>query len=216
MTNGRSLTKSVVMVALTSALLTAHRPAHAELATVALEWRPAIEIGDLGPIDLTGLGDVGVQVLPLEDSRAHRQQIGARVAAEPRDAAGEEQAVTTAGHVAEFVTDRLIHLLEEMGLTVVAAGGTVLLEGEIRRFSVRESSLYEAEVVLALRLRTPDAETLWEATVAGGSSRYGPPGLAETYQEALSDALFEAVHQLVTDPEAAQAMRQEAAAPAGR
>lgn len=178
--------------------------AERELRPIPLEWRPAIELGDLGPIDLSGITGVRIEVAPLEDRRPDPGSIGERLSGTE---GAEPMPVTSSHDVAAFVTGRMIHLLETMGLTVVPRGGTAVLAGEVQRFFVREGALYEGEVVLKLTLRDPGGEAQWQGSVRGGASRYGMPGQPATYQEALSDALFEAVHRLVEDPEVARALQ---------
>jgi hypothetical protein len=177
------------------------------LRSLQLEWRPAIELGDLGPVDLGGIAALTVEVRPLADARGADRALGRAPAPGGRGTV----AVTTSGDVAKFVTDQATRLLREMGMSVVPRGGAVLLAGEVRRFFVVEEDLYEAEVELELSLATRQGGELWRGRVDGSASRYGVPAQAEVYQEVLSDALYQAIHRLVTDPEARQALRELAA-----
>jgi hypothetical protein len=176
---------------------------------VPLEWRPAIELGDLGPVDLGGAAALGIEVRPLADRRPPGAALGEQVAS----ATGDElrRLAASSSEVAAFVTDRLGHLMEEMGLTVVERGGAVVVEGAVRRFFVREEEIYQGEVEVDLALRTAEGERLWQGAVRGGAIRYGLPGQIETYQEALSDALFDMVHRFLTLPEVAAALAEQTA-----
>jgi hypothetical protein len=178
-------------------------PARAAARSVALEWRPAIELGDLGPVDVSGLTRLTVQVQPLRDARPEGRRLG-----EARyEGADEVVPLTAAGDVAKFVTERLGALLAEMGMTVVPRAATVVLAGEVRRFWATEGELYQAEVELEVSLSTRQGAELWRGVVVGAAGRYGVPGQAEVLQEVLSDALFQVVHGLVTEPEARAALR---------
>ena len=46
------------------------------LTDLPLIWSPTTEIGELGPINLTGLGTVKVAVPPFSDAREERELIG--------------------------------------------------------------------------------------------------------------------------------------------
>ncbi len=170
------------------------------LHNIPLTWKPTSKT-TAGAVDLTALGNARIRVIGLTDARKSLELIG-----ENREKGGV-LTVTTKDNVAGFVTQRLRDLLAGNGLNVVDNGETVSLSGEIRKFFVAETNTYQGEVVLMLTVSNPAGKALWTGIVSGASQRFGRSYKAENYHETLSDALIEAVNNLLRNPGFEKALR---------
>ncbi len=165
------------------------------LGELDLSWRPVTELAELGPIDLTGWGQMRIEVADFVDRRANPALVGEnRTWAED----GVVQPVTTQDDVADWAASHVRLVLEEMGLEVVESGGDIVLSGEVRRLFVTEDRSYLGEVGLLLRATDPLGKTRFLGTTGGVTRRFGRSFERDTYVEALSEALLEAVHRVVT------------------
>jgi hypothetical protein len=187
---------AVTLLAVVAAALTA-APALAKkkpLHDVPLVWKPTDEVGDLGTVDLTGLGSVEIRILPFGDDRESPERIGENV--EDADE-GETLAVTTSDEVGPWVADRFAWAFEQFGVETTGEGGTLVLEGEVKRFFVTESHTYDGDVGVKVALKTPDGKVLWEGIANGAATRFGRSYKIENYHEVLSDAVFQAAFNLL-------------------
>src|SRR5437773_342160 len=75
------------------------------LEGIPLVWKPTSQIGEAGAIDLTGVGQLKIQVKQLTDSREHGSLIG-----ENRESK-RTRPVTTTDNVASWCTSRFRMLL---------------------------------------------------------------------------------------------------------
>lgn len=107
--------------------------------------------------------------------------------------------VTTSSDVAAFVTDHLKESVLGARLNVVEGPADVSVSGEIRQFFVNEMSTYSGELSLLIHAKNGAGEELWTAIVAGDSSRWGRSYSAENYYETMSDMVFQATYNLLSN-----------------
>jgi hypothetical protein len=193
---GAALIAAVTVLVLVAAAfapavaLAAKKPLHG----IPLAWKPTDEIGDLGTVDLTGLGDVEVRVQPFTDDRDEPAKIGANV--EDADE-GTTLEVTTSDAIGPWVADRFAWAIDQFGIDSTDEGGTVILEGEVKRFFVTESHTYASDVGVKISLKAPDGKVLWEGLANGAATRFGRSYKADNYMEVLSDAVLQAAFDLL-------------------
>lgn len=159
---------------------------------IPLVWEPTTEIGDLDPVNLTGLTGVSIEVEPLSDAREGDPQ---RFGENHED--DRVKLATTTDDVPTFVSEHFRNMIGRLGFTTVESDGDVVLSGELRRFFVRETNTYDGEVQILVKV-TRDGETVYEALVGGSATRFGRSYKAENYYETLSDSVIDAVHRMVT------------------
>lgn len=178
-------------------VLSPHSAAAArKLLNVPLVWRPTNSLAELGTVNLTGIGSARIHVKPLTDNRENPQRIG-----ENREDEDEGKAfpVTTTSNVAEFCTERLSHVLNDLGLNTSREGGDVQMTGEVFQFFVVERNTYVGDVRLKLTIVDNDGAVRWTGVAAGSEKRFGRSYKAENYHEVLSDSLQAAVFSLLKD-----------------
>jgi len=161
-----------------------------QLEGIPLVWKPTTQIGEAGAIDLTGIGQTRVRVEGLTDSRENASLIG-----ENREAK-TPKTVSTNDNVAAWCTSRLKALLGQFGLNVVEDRAEVTITGEVKRFFVAETHVYEGDVRLKIEVMDKDGKTLWLGLTGGTVNRFGRSYKAENYYEALSDSFLGAVQNL--------------------
>jgi len=119
--------------------------------------------------------------------------------------------LTTAGDVARMVTDRFLSTLGEAGLPVVdarqlAAWGAKIVDtarpvltvrGELLAFSLVETKTLDAEVRLGVTIEDGAGKRLWSGSSSGHAGRSARSYKPEEYAPTLSDALDEAIGQLL-------------------
>lgn len=184
-----------------SAALARKKPLH----DIPLVWKPTDEVGDLGTVNLTGLGDVEVRVGPFTDDRDVDDP--AKIAENVEDAdEGTILEVTTSDEVAPWVADRFAWAIEQFGIDTTDEGGTVILEGELKRFFVTESHTYDSDVGVRITVKSPDGTVRWEGLANGAATRFGRSYKAENYYEVLSDAVLQAAFDLLQNDSFRQAL----------
>lgn len=163
------------------------------LKDVALAWRPTTTLGEKSSIELTGLFKVKLEV-SLTDSRAQPNLI-----AENREDEEDDGIlpVTTKDVVADWLETRVGEQLGAYGLNIVASGGDLVVEGEIRRFMVTETETYQADIGILVTVRDAQKKELWQGMVNGSAERFGRSYKLENYHESISDAVLEAVHSML-------------------
>jgi hypothetical protein len=144
--------------------------------------------------------------MPFGDVRKNPAEIGKNV--EKRDG-NRELIVTTKDNVAAWLTERFIHLLREFDVDAANSGGNLVLEADVVKFYVTESSLYKAEIGLKVRLKTPAGAQLWEGLITTSGSRFGSSYKAENYYEVLSNTTIDAVHALLKSEAFVQAVKKK-------
>jgi hypothetical protein len=166
-------------------MLASSKPALLE--KIPLEWKPTSKL-QLGTTEMTGST---VTIGHFTDVRDNKEAIG-----ENREE-DETRAVTTTDDVGTFVAVHLRQLFDEAGVKTVDSHGAVTINGEVRKFFVRESNTYKSEVELQLIVSDPDGKTLWKGLASGEAKRFGRSYKAENYYEVLSDALVNTVSSML-------------------
>lgn len=186
---------STILIGLVLAALVA-TPALAKkksLQGIPLEWKPTTEFGELESINLTGLFDIKIQVVPFTEGREQTDLIGENREDEDE---GKILPVSTRDDVPAWCTDRTAYILSQLGFKTVKEGGDVILRGEVRRFFVVETGTYKSDIGLMISAETPSGEPLWQGMTGGSATRFGSSYKDENYYEVLSDGLIEAVHSM--------------------
>jgi hypothetical protein len=172
-------------------LLTAGCAQFAETpAPFPLEWR-GVE-ASLRPPSLVaeGLRKHTLQIEKFVDHRPQPAKIGL--------VQQVNEVVRTSSDVGAFCTQRFGELLTGAGATVVTSGGTLTLKPELTVFEVIEGGMFNAEAVIRVSVIEGGKE-IYAGTHTGKSKRWGRSRSPDNYNEALSNALFEATKKLLDD-----------------
>jgi hypothetical protein len=161
------------------------------LEGLPLVWKPTNR-KDVGVVNLAGIVDVKIQIDPFVDTRADKVKFGENL----EDSVPKP--VTTSGSVADFCTQNFANILKQYGLSIVSAGGDVVVGGEVLEFMVLETNTYKGEVRLKLTVKK-GGKTEWAGVASGTSSRFGRSYKAENYYETVSDSLLEAALNATRD-----------------
>ncbi len=159
-------------------------------SAIPLVWKPTINVAQAGTVDLTGRANARLR-LEVSDNRSDPGFIGRNSEKLP------PRKVTTPDSVAAFVNEHMKQLISSNGVTEVDDAGTVILKTEIQQFFVEETETYNGEVRLKVTLVNSSGNPVWTGITSGTSLRFGRSYSAENYYETLSDALIEAVHNLM-------------------
>lgn len=165
------------------------------LDRVELSWLATTDVAQLEPINLTGISELTIEVREFVDLRENPTVVGENRMFENH---GLIKQVTTRDDVGLWTANQLEALLREFGFRTVEAGGDVVLSGEIRRLMVVETGAYEGEVGLFLRALGREGDVRFEGMTGGLVRRFGRPYDSRNYVEAMSEALLEAVHRVVS------------------
>jgi hypothetical protein len=166
------------------------------LEHIPLEWRPTSNLR-LGTTQMTAST---VTIGAFTDGRDNKTSIG-----ENREDA-EPKPVTTDDDVGAFVSTHMRQLFNEAGIKTVDSGGSVAINGEVKKFFVREGDTYKSEVVVQLVVSDPQGKTLWKGLASGEATRFGRSYKAENYYEVLSDAVVNTVSSMLQAPEFQRAL----------
>jgi len=183
----------------------AQRPDAAERGSgdgmaLSLSWRPSDDLSALPAEGLAALSRTPISLAMAGDIRVTpANQIGRN----DQDAA--PKFVTTSDDVFGFVVAHLADILRSKGVQVVGAGAPRVLELKLVRFYVVEAGTYGAEVGLNVTLRDSGGKVLWRGATSGTSHRWGRSFEESNYQESLSNALIDAVKNLLGTPAFVQA-----------
>ncbi len=161
-----------------------------------LVWKPTSVLSETTEkINLTPFVARKVAFLPLVDNRKDKNLLG-----ENREKA-QARFVSTPDAVAPYVSARLLDLMKETGLPVTdkAEGATIVVSGELLRFSVIEKDTYQGEFRALLEVRSGE-KLVWKGMAVGHTTRFGRSYKLENYHEVLSDCLVEAASRLLSDP----------------
>ena len=164
------------------------------LTDIPLSWAPTDSITESGVTDTTGAPGLSIQVGDFSDTRADHAAIG-----ENREDP-KPKPVTTKDDVGRFVADHLRDTLRQAGLDMVDTGGKVVLSGEVTDFFVAETDVYRSEVTLRITVSDAAGKKLWSGITSGTNTRFGKSYKAQNYYEGLSDALVDAMQNLLQDP----------------
>ena len=136
-----------------------------------------------------------VAVVPFTDRREGHGAVGVNVEN------GRNTEVTTSDDVGRFLSEQFAEVLRGSGVNVgVGSSAERVIHGEVQRFFVTESNLYEGVVILGITVSDARGAALWHGTCEGRSKRFGRSFSAENYQEALSSATVEAIKDLGDQP----------------
>jgi hypothetical protein len=164
------------------------------LQNIPLSWEPTDSIAQSGTTDLTGAPEASIQVSDFVDTRKDHAAIG-----ENREDT-QPKPVTTRDDVGHFVAEQLRETLRKGGQDVVDTGGKVVLTGEVNDFYVVETDVYRGEVTLRIAVSDTAGKKLWSGIVSGTATRFGRSYKADNYYNVLSDALLDAMQNLLQDP----------------
>ena len=149
-----------------------------------------------------------VYVAPVQDGRTDKDRIGENQENTPPTPIYGDSSPT------EFVRAVVAEQFNNNGVTVVASadGADAVLAMTLNRFWAQESPNYDAQVVLAVEVRSRSGAALWSGTASGHDGTFGRSLSAENYQQVLSNAVVNAVSGLVAKPQFQEALRPHAAA----
>jgi hypothetical protein len=187
-------------------------------AEIPLEWRPTIARPDLKvpEIDPAPFAKVRIRI----DSFADARGVDPHALGENRPEGAEPTPLTTPDDLAAFVTDEFLALLREFDLPVVddrslrAVGAdlvdktvtVVRINGSLSRFAVVVGKSLDVEVGLQVALVDAQGQGLWTGSSSGKAGRLGRSYKLRDAQEALSEALQEAIAQLLRTPDFLRAL----------
>jgi hypothetical protein len=160
-----------------------------------LVWKPTSKLSDAAEkINLTPFATQKIALLPLVDNRKDKGLLG-----ENHEKA-QARFVSTTDAVAPFVNVQFLTLMKESGLPVTdqAAGASIVVSGELLRFSVQEKDTYQGEFRALLQVQSGE-KIVWKGMAVGRATRFGRSYKLENYHEVLSDCLVEAVSRLLSD-----------------
>lgn len=166
------------------------------LQHVPLQWRATSDLR-LGAAPLT---KTSVVFESFQDVRDNRQSIGENEEDE------KPLPVTTDDDVGAFVSTHMRELFDKAGLVTVSHDGGVTIRGEIKRFYVRETSTYQAEVIVHVTVLDQDGQKLWSGEATGDAKRFGRSYSLENYYEVLSDAIVNATSSMLQSEEFERAL----------
>ena len=166
------------------------------LEHIPLQWRPTSHL-QLPTMQMTAST---VSFGTFSDARDSKTSIG-----ENREDEAPKP-VTTDDDVGAFVSTHMRQLFHEAGMDTVDSGGSIVINGQVKTFFVREESTYKSEVVIQLVVSDAQGNTLWKGLVSGDATRFGRSYKAENYYEVLSDALVNTVSSMLQAPEFQRAL----------
>jgi hypothetical protein len=173
-----SLLLSVSLVASSKTKLLEHVP---------LQWRPTSDLR-LGAAQMTASP---VMIVTFTDSRDNKHVIG-----ENREDANPKP-VTTSDDVGAFVSTHVRQLFNQAGIKTVDSNAGVTIQGEVKRFFVREGDTYNSDVAIHITVIDQTGKTLWNGLASGEATRFGRSYKAENYFEVLSDAVVNTVSSML-------------------
>jgi uncharacterized lipoprotein YajG len=173
-----SLLLSVSLVASSKTRLLDHIP---------LDWRPTSDLR----LGTAQMASSPVTIATFTDGRDNKEVIG-----ENRED-DEPKPVTTSDDVGSFVSTHVRELFVQAGIKTVDANAGVTIQGEVKRFFVRERDTYKSDVAIQLTVIDQNGKTLWKGLASGEATRFGRSYKAENYYEVLSDAVVNTVSSML-------------------
>jgi hypothetical protein len=117
----------------------------------------------------------------------------------------DQSPVNTSSSVAAYCTQRFGELLASAGARFATTGATVVLKPELLVYQVIEGETFNGEVRIRVSA-LENGKVIYEGTHSGKSKRWGRSRNPENYNEALSNALFDATQELLKDDLLASAL----------
>ena len=173
------------------------------LEHIPLQWRPTSALR-LGTIQMTAST---VTIASFTDGRDNKELIG-----ENREDATPKP-VTTADEVGTFVSKNIGRLFDQAGVKTADGNGDVTIEGEAKKFFVREESTYKSAEEIHLTVVDRDGKTLWNGLASGDAARFGRSYRAENHYEVLSDAVVNTVSSMLQAADFQKALSGHAIGP---
>lgn len=185
----------VVLMAVTFAAYAAPKA----LEHVPLKWKPTSDL-KLGAVQES---TTPIQFEDFKDARERPELIGENREDEDK---GQVKPVTTTDDVGAFASTHMRELFKQAGLNTVDSNGRVIIKGEVKKFFVRETSTYQAEVAVHITVVGSNGAPLWSGIATGDAKRFGRSFLLENYYEVLSDAVVNTVSSMLQSPEFQKAL----------
>jgi hypothetical protein len=183
--------------------------------------RPAItevplETLSIPAIDPAPFAKVKVRIDGFADTRGGEPA----TLGESRPEEGDPVPITTPDDVAAFATDRFLALAGDLGVPVVddrllrslgadlvdKTATIVRLKGSVTGFALIVGKGLETEVRLAVEVADAEGKGIWSGSSAGRVGRFARSYKVGDAQEAFSDALQEAIAQLLRTPDFVRAL----------
>jgi hypothetical protein len=187
----------VVLMAVTFAAQAAPRV----LEHVPLKWKPTSDL-KLGAVQEPA---TAIQFEAFKDVRERPELIGENREDEDK---GQVKPVTTSDDVGAFVSTHIRDMFKQAGLNTVDSNAGVSVKGEVKQFFVRETSTYQAEVLVHITVVSSNGATVWSGTATGDARRFGRSYVLENYYEVLSDAVVNTVSSILQSAEFQKALAQ--------
>jgi hypothetical protein len=161
------------------------------LEHIPLQWRPTSDLR-LGAAQMTASP---ITIATFIDVRDNKEVIG-----ENREDESPKP-VTTSDDVGVFVSTHVRQLFGQAGIKTADSNAGVTIQGEVKRFFVREGDTYKSDVAVHLTVVDQNGKTLWNGLASGEATRFGRSYRAENYYEVLSDAVVNTVSSMLQAPE---------------
>ena len=157
------------------------------LEHIPLQWRPTSDLR-LGTTQMTFSP---ITVATFTDGRDNKEFIGENTEEDP------PRPVTTSDDVGVFVSMHIRQLFNQAGIKTVDGNAGVTIQGEVKRFFVREGDTYKSDVAVHLTVIDQSGKTLWNGLASGEATRFGRSYRADNYYEVLSDAVVNTVSSML-------------------
>jgi len=157
------------------------------LEHIPLQWRPTSDLR-LGTAQMTASP---VTIAAFTDGRDNKEVIG-----ENREDS-EPKPVTTSDDVGAFVSTHVRQLFNQAGIKTVDSNAGVTIQGEVKRFFVREGDTYKSDVAIHITVLDQSGKSLWNGLASGEATRFGRSYKPENYYEVLSDAVVNTVSSML-------------------
>jgi hypothetical protein len=157
------------------------------LEHIPLQWRPTSDLR-LGTAQMSASP---VTVATFTDGRDNKEVIG------ENSEDNEPKPVTTSDDVGAFVSTHIRQLFNQSGIKTDDSNAGVTIQGEVKRFFVREGDTYKSDVAIHLTVINQYGKTLWNGLASGEATRFGRSYKAENYYEVLSDAVVNTVSSML-------------------
>jgi hypothetical protein len=162
------------------------------LTDIPLKWTLKPKDEAMPPLELGANANKTFRIDAFTDSRANPKLIG-----ENREKA--TRTVTTKDDVAPFATVHIKGLLAGAGLKFSDGDADYVITGELTDFFCLETNTYRANVGYKMTITGKNKKVLWTGTTSDHSSRFGRSYKADTYLDALDNALAGATKKLIQE-----------------
>ena len=173
------------------------------LEHIPVEWRPTSALR-LGTTQMTA---ASLSIAPFTDVRDNKELLG-----ENRED-DTPKPVSTTDDVGKFVSPHIRQLFDQAGVKTADGNGDVTIEGEAKKFFVREESTYKSAEEIHLTGVDRDGKTLWNGIASGDAARFGRSYRAENHYEVLSDAVVNTVSSMLQAADFQKALSGHAIGP---